>query len=99
MIRHIVLFKLKKELPAAERAAAMNAFKRGIEALCGQIAEIRAVEVGFNCNPDETWDICLVGDFDTPEDVRTYAADARHLAVAGALKPFVESRGCVDYER
>jgi len=99
MIRHIVLFKLKKELPAAARAAAMNDFKRGIEALRGQMAELRAVEVGLNRNPDEQWDVCLVGDFDTPEALRAYAADARHRAVAAALAPFVESRGCVDYER
>lgn len=99
MVRHIVLFRLKEGLPAETRAAAMNGFKRGIESLEGRIPEIRAVEVGFNANPDERWDICLLGDFDSMADVRAYAADARHRAVAEALKPYVESRSCVDYER
>lgn len=97
MVRHIVLFRLKKELPADVRREAMTAFKEGIEALRGQIEVIRRIEVGFNCNPDEAWDVCLLGDFDTLEAVAIYAADARHQAVAGALKPYLDGRSCVDY--
>lgn len=99
MVRHIVLFQLKKDLPAEVRTGLMESFKHGIESLVGQIEEIRRIEVGFNCNQDEAWDICLLGDFDDLEAVRTYSADPRHQGVAGALKPYLAGRSCVDYQR
>lgn len=98
MVKHIVLFKLKKDLSAEVRTEVMNAFKQGIENLVGRIEEIRRIEVGFNCNADEAWHICLNSEFDDMAAVRTYAAHPLHLAVAGALKPHVEARSCVDYE-
>jgi len=97
MVRHIVLFQLKKDLPADVRAGVMENFKRGIESLMWQIEVIRHIEVGFNVNPDEAWDICLLGDFDDLEAVRVYSADPRHQEVAGALKPYLAGRSCVDY--
>lgn len=98
MVKHIVLFKLKNELSAEVRMEVMNTFKQGIEALVGRIDVIRSIEVGFNCNTDETWHICLNSAFDDIDAVRTYAAHPLHQAVAGALKPYVEARSCVDYE-
>ena len=98
MVKHIVLFKLKNELSAETRTEVMNSFKQGIENLVGRIEEIRSIEVGFNCNADEAWQICLNATFDTMDALRTYATHPLHLAVAGALKPHVEARSCVDYE-
>lgn len=99
MVRHIVLFQLKKELSGSARTGVMENFKRGIESLTGQIEVIRHIEVGFNTNADEAWDICLLGDFEDLEAVRVYSADPRHQQVAGALKPYLSGRSCVDYER
>lgn len=98
MVKHIVIFKLKDDLAADVRAKAMNDFKQGIEALPAVIATIRDVRVGLNINPDEACHICLDSTFDTLDDVRAYAAHPAHVAVAGALKPYVDSRSCVDYE-
>ena len=98
MVKHIVLFKLKKELSEEVRTEVMNSFKEGIENLKGRIEEIRCIEVGFNCNADEAWHICLNSTFDDMDALRTYATHPLHLAVAGVLKPHVEARSCVDYE-
>ena len=59
MVKHIVLFKLKEELPATEKQAVMNQFKEAIEALPAKISVIRKIEVGLNVNPAEAWDIAL----------------------------------------
>ena len=53
MVKHIVLFKLKDEAPADEKLAAMNNFKKAIEALPAKISVIRKIEVGLNINPAE----------------------------------------------
>ncbi len=95
MIRHIVLFQLKN---APEKQSVMNAFQTAIEALPAVIDCIRHVEVRFNANPDEAYDIALVSEFDNLDDLRTYATHPAHVAAGKLLAPIKESRACVDYE-
>lgn len=99
MMKHIVMFQLKKEVNFSERRKAMQQFKHDIERLPEIIPFIRDIHVGINVNPDEQWDICLESTFDTLDDIRTYAAHPAHVAIAMALKPFVANRSCVDYEQ
>lgn len=98
MVRHIVLFKLKKTLPEEERRKVMLAFKGAIEALPEKIEVIRHIEVGLNMNPAEEFDIALNSEFDSLDDVRFYATHPDHLAAAALLKDAKESRACTDYE-
>lgn len=98
MVKHIVLFKLKEEVPAAEKLAAMTRFKEAIEALPAKISVIRHIEVGLNINPGETWSIALYSEFDSLEDVKTYAVHPDHVAAGKLLAEVKESRACVDYE-
>lgn len=98
MVRHIVLFQLKQELDNGTKEKVMKEFKQGIEALPQVIPFIRNIEVCFNINTNEKWDICLNGEFDSLEDVNLYSSDSHHLAVAGVLKPYLAGRACCDYE-
>ena len=98
MVKHIVLFKLKDDVPAEEKLAVMIKFKEAIEALPAKISVIRKVEVGLNINPGETWNIALYSEFDTLEDVRYYATHPEHVAAGKILAGTKESRACVDYE-
>ena len=92
MVKHIVLFKLKKSISEEEKLNVMNAFKSAIEAL------IRKIEVGLNMNPEEAFDIALNSEFDSLEDVNFYAKHPDHVAASGLLKDVKDSRACVDYE-
>ncbi|VFB15190.1 Stress responsive alpha-beta barrel domain-containing protein [Bacteroides heparinolyticus] len=98
MVKHIVLFKLKDEVSADEKLAAMNNFKAAIEALPAKIPVIRKIEVGLNMNPGETWNIALYSEFDTLDDVKSYAVHPDHVAAGRLLATVKESRACVDYE-
>ena len=98
MVKHIVLFKLKDDVPAEEKLAVKTKFKEAIEALPAKISVIRKVEVGLNINPGETWNIALYSEFDTLEDVRYYATHPEHVAAGKILAETKESRACVDYE-
>ena len=98
MIRHIVLFKLKKNLTAAQKAAVTREFKAAIEALPSEINYIRKVTVMPNLNPEEDWDICLDSLFDTLDDVRRYSAHPAHIKAASLLREAKDSRACVDIE-
>ncbi len=98
MVKHIVLFKLKDEAPEAQKLEAMNRFKAAIEALPARIPVIRKIEVGLNINPGETWSIGLYSEFDSLEDVKSYAVHPDHVAAGKLLAEVKESRACVDYE-
>lgn len=98
MVKHIVLFRLREDVPAEVKLEAMQQFKTAIEALPERIKVIRKVEVGLNINPSEAWHIALYSEFDSLEDVKLYAAHPDHVAAGKLLAEVKESRACVDYE-
>lgn len=95
MVRHLVLFQLKD---TAEKPQVMHAFKTAIEALPATISWIRHIEVRFNTNPEETYDLALVSEFDSLEDVKCYAVHPDHVAAGKIIAGHKENRACVDYE-
>jgi len=98
MIRHIVLFQFRVELSETVKREARERFRKKILALPEKLSLIKEIEVGFNCNPDEKWDICLNGLFETMNDVKSYAIFPEHVAAGTELKQFLSGRSCVDYE-
>ncbi|MEG1838017.1 MAG: Dabb family protein [Bacteroidaceae bacterium] len=98
MVKHIVLFKLKDMDSKEVKLNIMNQFKAAIEALPAKISVIRKIEVNFNINPAEVYDIALYSEFDSLADVQFYAAHPSHVAAGKLLAAVKESRACVDYE-
>ena len=92
MVKHIVLFKLKDEVPETDKLVVMNKFKEAIEALPAKISVIRKIEVGLNMN------ISLYSEFDNLDDVKFYATHPDHVAAGKIIAEAKESRSCVDYE-
>ena len=98
MVKHIVLFKLKDSLSDEQKLSVMTSFKQAIEALPEKISVIRSIEVGLNINPAETWNIALYSEFDSLDDVKTYATHPDHVYVADKyVRPYVTDRACLDY--
>lgn len=95
MVKHIVTFKLKGT--DEERRAAAEAFRDALMALPSTIEVLRAMEVGINENPAESWDVVLTATVDTMADVDIYAKHPDHVAAAAIIAPLKESRACVDY--
>ena len=98
MVKHIVLFKLKDEVPETDKLVVMNKFKEAIEALPAKISVIRKIEVGLNMNPGESWHIALYSEFDNLDDVKFYATHPDHVAAGKIIAEAKESRSCVVYE-
>lgn len=99
MIRHIVLFKLKAFESEAAKRESMEAIKAGLEGLLDKIDVLKSIRVDFNCNPEETWDIILTTEFESLQDLNTYATHSEHVAVGKQLiGPVKADRACVDYE-
>ncbi|MCP9612847.1 Dabb family protein [Coprobacter tertius] len=98
MIRHIVLFKLKRMESSKAKMEIMQRFKSALEALKDIIPELKSIEVGINVNSAEDYDVALVTVFDNMHDLSVYANHPEHLAAAAIIKDVKEGRACVDYE-
>jgi hypothetical protein len=97
MIKHIVHFKLKEFDSKEAKVAKINEIKTGLEALIKIVPELKQITVGININLNEEYDICLNTDFETMEDLHTYAIHPDHMAVSATIREVLEKRACVDY--
>ncbi|MCD8041885.1 MAG: Dabb family protein [Tannerellaceae bacterium] len=99
MVRHIVMFKLIEFATPEEKIAKMNEFKVRLESLIDKIDVLRHIQVDFNINPAETWDVILTTELDSLEDVSIYANHPEHVKVGKeVIAPVKADRACVDYE-
>lgn len=98
MIKHIVLFKLKSFDSNDSKSAKLAEIKNGLLALKDKIDALLSIEVGLNCNANETFDIALTTTFNSLEDLEVYAKHPDHLAVGKIIREVLEARSCVDYE-
>jgi len=96
-IRHVVAWKLAAtdEVERAEQAARI---KQGLESLPAVIPQLRFLQVGVNVVPVNDFDLVLISDFDSVEDIAIYQEHPAHLEVAGFIRSVVASRASVDFE-
>lgn len=100
MVKHIILWKLRSELSAAEKQAAAVAIKQGLEGLKGQVPGLLDIHVQIDGRLDSSnADIMLDSTLDSVESLKGYAVHPAHVAVAnGIVRPNTELRTCLDYE-
>ncbi len=92
MIERIVLFKLKDEYC---NDAARAEFAARTQRDLGAIENVRSVTVGLPADDasEASWDISILVQFDSMEDVEQYIADPAHRAyVEGYAMPRIEVR-------
>lgn len=99
MIKHIVMWKLQKEIEGKSKAENAKIIKDSLEALKEKVDEIIDIEVGINSNPSEqAYDVVLYSTFKTMDDLNAYQKHPEHLKVATFVRKVVCSRAVVDYE-
>ena len=93
MIKHILFFKLEDNSEANKEAV-----KTRIMGMKGKIALLKHIEVGVNFSPEErAFDLALVTDFETKEDLQAYAIHPLHVEVVTFLKSINTVTKVVDY--
>lgn len=95
MIRHICMFKLKGE----NKDEVIREFCQRAESL-REIPQLRRFEVVSNDKrtPDSNYDVSLIFDFDSVEDLNAYQTSPVHLAFGDFVATVKEARACIDYE-
>ena len=97
MIKHVVLFKFKTFESEEERINQTDEIKSALLNLKKKIDFLRHIEVGINTNPAESFDMALITEFDSMEDLQRYAIHPDHVAVAKIIGQIKENRACVDF--
>lgn len=98
MVKHIVMWSFKEELPDNQRKDAAAKIKEGLEGLVGIVPGLLAAKVVVSPIPSSTHDLCLLTELDSPEALKAYAVNPDHLKVAEFVRSVTCNRVCMDYE-
>ena len=98
MIRHIVEFRLSAEDPV-QRVVEARGIHDHLTALVGVVPTVRSIVVA----PDlglvgGHWDVVLVSEHDSNDDLEAYQAHPAHTEAAAWVSTVVSDRATVDYE-
>ncbi len=95
MVRHIVFFKLPKDSKVT-----VDELKEKLLNMKDKIEVLLDLEVGVNFSESpRAFDLALVTDFKTKEDLKTYSTHPVHLPVVEWIKENSIETKVVDYER
>ena len=99
MVKHIILWRLKDELTADEKAKVKQEIKAGLEGLAGRIPGLLGIEVNVDGRLDSSnADVMLDSTFVDEAALKAYAVHPEHVAVAdGKVRPYTCLRTCLDY--
>lgn len=98
MIRHIVSWKLKDGDEAA-KAQAFAEIEAALTALPAAVPQVRSLTVGRNiAYPEKNFDVVLVADFDSLDDLDAYQVSPAHLEAGAVVAARVVARAAVDFE-
>lgn len=95
MIRHICMFTICDE----NKEYNINEFINRAQNL-NKINVIKRLEVVRNCKdaPNSNYDVSLIIDFDSIDDLNKYQVSDIHLEFGKFVKMVRTSRACIDYE-
>ncbi len=97
MVKHVILWKLKDGLD--NQAAVKTAIKAGLEGLKGVVPGLLDIAVRTEGLASSNADLMLDSSFESEAALKGYAVHPAHVAVAnGKVRPFVQTRLCLDYE-
>jgi hypothetical protein len=94
MIKHIVFIKLEENSEENKQA-----IKDRLLSMKGQIDILKNIEVGINfCKEERAYDVALITEFNTLEDLQAYAIHPLHIEVIKFIKSHNAITKIVDYE-
>ncbi|MDA3884162.1 MAG: Dabb family protein [Candidatus Delongbacteria bacterium] len=99
MIKHIVMWSMKKDSDLALKISNAMEVKKRLESLKSNIFEIKKLEVGVNfSNSSTAYDIVLYSEFESREDLNHYMGHPKHLIIREYIDNVTEEHHVIDYE-
>lgn len=99
MVRHIVFWKFKGDIPADARQAKLREIKHKFEALNGVIPGLLRLEIGSDFNrSDDAADFVLYSEFESRAALDGYQAHPRHRELMPMIGDVRSEKRVVDYD-
>lgn len=99
MVKHVILWTLKDEFSAEEKANIKKGMKENLEALKGKIAGLLEIKVITEGLPSSNAEVMLDSSFESVDALKLYATHPDHVAAAdGFVRPYTATRACLDFE-
>ena len=99
MVRHIILWQLKDEFTAEQKAQIKAEIKSSVEALLGVVPGLLDIKIQIDHLDSSNADLMLDSTFADEEALKGYAIHPEHVKVANEkVRPFTKSRSCLDFE-
>lgn len=98
MVRHVILWELKAEYSAEEKAVIKQDIKNALEALAGVIPGLVSITVNINGLASSNADCMLDSVFVDEAALQAYQKHPAHQEAANnKVRPFVAKRLCLDF--
>ncbi|MCC8194459.1 MAG: Dabb family protein [Deltaproteobacteria bacterium] len=99
MVHHIVIWRLKKQFSAEERAKALSTLMREAETLKG-IGGVTSFTLTTKIHPRTNieGDILLHSSHASQADLDTYYDHPVHTSFVERIQPYIDSRDRIDFE-
>ena len=99
MVKHVILWQLKDELTAEQKAVVKAEAKANVESLLGKVPGRLEIKVNINPLASSNVDMMLDSAFESEEALKGYAVHPEHVKVADTyVRPYTKARSCLDYE-
>ena len=99
MVKHIILWNLKDEYTASEKAEIKAKIKTELEALVGEIPGLLEVKVQTEYLETSNVDLMLDTTLESAEALKNYAVHPKHVYAADTfVRPYTAKRSCIDFE-
>ncbi|MBE7050598.1 MAG: Dabb family protein [Ruminococcaceae bacterium] len=99
MVKHVILWELKKEYSKEEKEKIKKDIKVSLEQLQGKIPGLLDINVFINGLDSSNADLMLDSSFESVEALKGYAVHPDHVKVADEkVRPFTNARFCLDFE-
>ena len=99
MVKHVILWTLKDEYSADEKAQIKQGIKEGLEGLLGKVPGLKEIKVNIYPLESSNCDLMLDSTLEDEAALKGYAVHPAHVEVADTkVRPFTASRVCMDYE-
>lgn len=98
MVKHIVMWNFKEDVPEGEKKAIKEKAKKELEALVGVVPGLISAFVITEPLSSSSHDFCLVTELETLEALAAYAVNPNHQNVANTyVRPYTCNRAAMDY--
>ncbi len=100
MVKHIILWTLKSQFSSEEKIEIKANAKRELESLVGVVPGLISLELITEGLESSNAEMMLDSTLESAEALKGYQVHPAHVAAAnGFVRPYTDTRLCIDFEK